>query len=892
MICMVKRCTYGYSIDHYIISTLVKAKSKTVGPSPVLSCAREMIWFFISKPAIASGHGGINQLGGVFVNGRPLPNHVRQQIVRLANQNVRPCDISRQLRVSHGCVSKILGRYYETGSIRPGVIGGSKPKVATPSVVEAICKYKEDSPTMFAWEIRDRLLKDHVCTLENVPSVSSINRIVRNKDNQMGSSTDELEITDKSQRESPVHQTFGINESEVSHSASRPESLPAAPKYQNEHVMHSRTHKKHPCFTESRETARTAGLIPGTTERYNREQSIIPPSGPNNACPSPTYTQQCLHNLPFNLVGLNASEGRLLRSVDVSPVQNAAPVTSVDKTNTKGSAFDSVPNRPVSIHDTVTSMVSGICSNKEDALDGLPYIMTPYQYRTTSQIAQPRKSTDRELSRLIQHGDAAVQQRPSLNNLVALSELTRSSATTMAADYSITGLLGLSMAATECLKDFGYHPMHPANPFLHLSDHNRERRAEVNRHQQQEGSVTTDQVHRCSYVSSLDCHSMQTTISTPNCMPHQPPLKRSPSNNSSSQVSSSPALAAQPFGTSKLSASRFISTAHRTKANPESKTAKRRLAPQAEIRYLNQLQHTDSMSVTLPTSLEYVQPLSNGSDLAQSEVQCIEDNRRVKQLNDSMKSSTINADTTEQTTDLTGNNERSPGHILNGYMEYGNIRTELNRSSVTRMQQPKEAITSESYASLESNANQFDEYSTSEIPMQNHNEALRSIPLDPPPAPIPFLQGTSLFPCDKKSDGRLYRTTFDRSMQSSPATVCVTVTNEHFIRPDIQTCVRQTGFPSACPIREQSRTAYSPTYTNLDDRQMDTIGFGIHANPSAEHHWPGSICHKYAIMENSAISRTRGTPEFRCPFQSLTTGIPSNSFAEPFQCYDAQLDVN
>ncbi|VDP74293.1 unnamed protein product [Echinostoma caproni] len=134
-----------------------------------------------TNPFARGGHGGINQLGGVFVNGRPLPSQVRQQIVQLANQNVRPCDISRQLRVSHGCVSKILGRYYETGSIRPGIIGGSKPKVATPSVVDAICKYKEDSPTMFAWEIRDRLLKDQICTPENVPSVSSINRIVRNK---------------------------------------------------------------------------------------------------------------------------------------------------------------------------------------------------------------------------------------------------------------------------------------------------------------------------------------------------------------------------------------------------------------------------------------------------------------------------------------------------------------------------------------------------------------------------------------------------------------------------------------------------------------------------------------------------------------------------------------
>ncbi|KAL5963712.1 Paired box protein Pax-6 [Taenia solium] len=126
------------------------------------------------------GHSGINQLGGLFVNGRPLPEATRQRIVELAQGGARPCDISRLLQVSNGCVSKILCRFNETGSIRPKAIGGSKPRVATGEVVLKIAAYKRACPSIFAWEIRERLLQEGVCSKANIPSVSSINRVLRN----------------------------------------------------------------------------------------------------------------------------------------------------------------------------------------------------------------------------------------------------------------------------------------------------------------------------------------------------------------------------------------------------------------------------------------------------------------------------------------------------------------------------------------------------------------------------------------------------------------------------------------------------------------------------------------------------------------------------------------
>ncbi len=113
-------------------------------------------------------------LGQSEVNGSPLPDSTRTRIIELAHNGMLPCDISRCLQVSNSCVLEILGCNRETGLVEACAIGGSEAGVPTADVVQKIAQYKRETPSLFGWEIKSRLLAENIYNPVNLPTVCSL----------------------------------------------------------------------------------------------------------------------------------------------------------------------------------------------------------------------------------------------------------------------------------------------------------------------------------------------------------------------------------------------------------------------------------------------------------------------------------------------------------------------------------------------------------------------------------------------------------------------------------------------------------------------------------------------------------------------------------------------
>ncbi|VDK63072.1 unnamed protein product [Onchocerca ochengi] len=69
-----------------------------------------------------------NKLGRLYNPGRPLAMEERQKILQLYKNGHRISHIARIIGVTHSCVSKIMTRYRQTGSMQPCTTYSSKKR--------------------------------------------------------------------------------------------------------------------------------------------------------------------------------------------------------------------------------------------------------------------------------------------------------------------------------------------------------------------------------------------------------------------------------------------------------------------------------------------------------------------------------------------------------------------------------------------------------------------------------------------------------------------------------------------------------------------------------------------------------------------------------------------
>jgi len=120
-------------------------------------------------------------MGGFYYPGRPLPSHIREEIVTLYNGHMSISKIAKELRISKGSVDKILKHYAVHGTIQPFSCGGKNPTLITDDILHVIEIYKLQKPSTSGVEIRQRLIREGIFTAANAPTVRQIQKVVNKK---------------------------------------------------------------------------------------------------------------------------------------------------------------------------------------------------------------------------------------------------------------------------------------------------------------------------------------------------------------------------------------------------------------------------------------------------------------------------------------------------------------------------------------------------------------------------------------------------------------------------------------------------------------------------------------------------------------------------------------
>ena len=111
--------------------------------------------------------------------GKSILDNVREVIVEKWLSGNVPTEIGKELRLSRQTVSNIVDNYICKGVHAAGKGGNRTGLGRTDDVIIYVEYRKTIKPSSFGAEIQNTLVADKVCLPENVPSLASISRILR-----------------------------------------------------------------------------------------------------------------------------------------------------------------------------------------------------------------------------------------------------------------------------------------------------------------------------------------------------------------------------------------------------------------------------------------------------------------------------------------------------------------------------------------------------------------------------------------------------------------------------------------------------------------------------------------------------------------------------------------
>jgi hypothetical protein len=122
-----------------------------------------------------------NEFGRLYVNGTALDEATRARVIDLFVQGSTFTQISEKCGVSKSACWKLVKTFQATGSVTTtaNMNPNEGARKATCDVIQYVDYMKRKTPTIYGREIRQNLIDIGTYTCQNVPSVRTINRIVK-----------------------------------------------------------------------------------------------------------------------------------------------------------------------------------------------------------------------------------------------------------------------------------------------------------------------------------------------------------------------------------------------------------------------------------------------------------------------------------------------------------------------------------------------------------------------------------------------------------------------------------------------------------------------------------------------------------------------------------------